>query len=219
MGERMTKEKETGIELAEIVRLLSRLFPAQHPKSTAWLRGLVSEGSAGVSPIGPTVPPRRMPSRSPQHRPTPPTSPRDRARQFAEKARPVNPAPPSLAPPPPFARELSGTVAEWRDQHAGIEITWDREAEIQDRVAAAAGLIDRQNGYVSTMLAVSGDLMVDGHGASVELLIPRVQNADSVIVGVGLKGMPKRYFEVALAKLSPEKTRELTRYALGKVRP
>lgn len=209
MAGKMASRKE-GLSAVEMVRLLGVLFHPQHPECRAWA---ASQGASG-----PSQAPAAHSDDERRKRPIPPRPPGPGAARSERPAAKAAPQPPQPRPPrpspPSFAREISGSLDDWRDRQRGIEIGWDQEESHRKKFAAAAGLSKWSNGYSATMLTVSGTLPLGPElKISVEIVIPRVQQLDLLLVGVGRKDMPKRFFEMPASELSPDRVRQIAAYA------
>lgn len=98
----------------------------------------------------------------------------------------------------------------------GIEISFAKENTLRAEVAKRAGVLDGSEGFNAAMLGLAYELDYgDRRTASVELLTPRLENINSLLVGIGESGQPKAYFELEFSRLSETAIRELAIYALG----
>jgi hypothetical protein len=209
------------IDLADAVRILVNLFPVQHNASSAWLKTIRSAQGEREDMLGEvarhdstTKPASRHALDYQKDRSTPASVQRSNKRPPPQAPRPI-----PLPPPPPlpaFVRELRSSETEWRDKlPPGIEISWTQENAVRDRVASHAGFATWGRGYRSTMLTVKSEASWDaGRSVSVEIVIPRLQDLNAVLLVVAPRHGGERIFEMSVAELSRQHIEELGRYVL-----
>lgn len=211
-------QKERNIELAELVKILVALFPDQHPRCVTWLHALKSGGAMPMRPIQSSA--RSTTKQKPfvnNRAPISPQSPRvEHVLTTSDSSTTASQSTRKVPPLPSYCKELAITVTEWRDKHAGIEISWDKEVDRRDEIASKAGLQNWKEGWNATMPSLMVDVELSSQeSASVEVVIPRTVDLQSVLIGVGRKGMPKRFFEIATDEVTHDRIREIGTYVLG----
>jgi len=212
--------RKDNVGVADLVQCLVLLFPAQHPKCVAWASTRsVGHPGATSKPHSPVIPPSAVAKGPEQEKPRPAERRAAKPPRRERKPAPFTRSPMPARPPvsvPGFARELTVPLEAWKDRHQGTPLSFAQEVVQRDKFAAAAGLTNPSPGYSATMLTVIGSVSIGPEKAvSVEVVIPRVQQPQSVLVGAGPKGMPKKYFETAAVELSPERVRQIGAYVLA----
>ena len=212
--------RKDNLGVADLVQCIALLFPTQHPKCAAWAAtrspALSHPVAASKPDVKPPFPPAVAKKPGQQQRQVDSHLPRS-ARRSSRQFPPTHPPAPSRPPvvPPVFARELTESLEDWRDRHQGNQISFAQEVVQRDKFAAAAGLSTWSPGYAATMLTVIGSVSIGAEpSVSIEIVIPRLQQLQTVLVGAGPKGMPKRYFETVAIELSPERVRQIGSFVL-----
>lgn len=212
----MIKDKPIG--LAETAKILVDLFPKQHPACAKWLQSI-------------HLPPRTVASTesaicgdAKREQATIPLPIKEDFHKKGSKkqTRPYSPPAPPKAPilaKPAFARELNCSESEWRSGiQPGVEISWNEENAVRDRIAGMVGMIEWGNGYRETMLAIKSDYEIDSRRKfTVEIAFPRLRNLQSVLVAISHIHGSEVLFEINISELSSSHIRELGMYALQRM--
>lgn len=202
------------LDLKELAKVLTVLFPKQHDRSATWLASLepVADESEAREARRPVVPDRY---------PTPRPSPRHLSAPVGTKkpptTNPSGPLPPRPSKPTPslpsFANPWAGSASEWGRLQKGIDIPWDEEQRRVDSIIQQSGLTGWQQGFLSELICLTLDLsLASSRTAAVELFIPRCGAFSKILAGVGLPGQPMRLFEINHSNLAPAALRQLAEF-------
>ncbi len=194
-----------------IVRALVRLFPVEHPATSAWLDGghkpRRHDGNNARGQVG------GRPNKevgAPQGRDVRPEPP---GHSKAPRVTPEN-----VRRTPILPRGVDGPIAakEFSQENRDLELDWEAEQRLVAEMASAAGFADYQSGTLFSLLTLmSSARSSDGGEVHVEIVIPRMQGAGYILLAASRPFNIKTYYRLERRALSPVLIAAFVEFALA----
>jgi len=203
------------MEVTEVVRILTTLFPKQHKQAGVWLAGLKSNDRVANDRDA-----AKSLEKEPTYRPNPQRRPQqtnmDPNRSSATNHPPVQQVKQRLALPT-SVRIWTGTIGEWGNRQRNDDMSSDQERKRVASVIDASGLTDwHPPGFLTKLICLATDIKKEPDRViEIEMFVPRSESGRALLISIWTQGCSKHFFEINIVDLRSDSLPKMVEFVVN----